>query len=187
MRIISGIFGGRKIAMDDRCPVRPTSDKARGALFSSVASMIPGCSFLDICAGTGAMGIEALSRGAAHVTAIEQSQRVIELLSQNTAAMGIGIADFEVLCGDFRTVLPVLAGRTFDVIFADPPYEQGLAQSAVELVALHDLLADDGVLVVEHFFKEDMPLTSAGLEQYKVRKYGQTTMTFYRKGAFNNE
>ncbi|HSL93736.1 MAG TPA: 16S rRNA (guanine(966)-N(2))-methyltransferase RsmD [Bacillota bacterium] len=187
MRIISGKYGGRKITMDEKAPVRPTSDKARGALFSSVAAVIPGSRFLDVCAGTGAVGIEALSRGALHVTAIEQSQRVVGLLRQNAGSLGIDDSEFEILQGDFRRVLANMPGRTFDVIFIDPPYEQGLSHAALEQVSGYGLLADGGVMIVEHFAKEELPAACAGLVQFKIRKYGQTVMTYYRKGEMADE
>lgn len=187
MRIISGKYGGRQISMDDKAPVRPTSDKARGALFSSIAALIPGGSFLDICAGSGAVGLEALSRGALHVTSIEQSPRAVELIRVNAENLGVDSADFEILPGDFRAILPTLSGRRFAVIFADPPYGQRLLQSALEQVSRYALLADEGIMVLEHFAREKLPSQCFDLEQFKVRKYGQTLMSFYRKGEQGNE
>lgn len=173
--------------MDDKAPVRPTSDKARGALFSSIAALVHGSRVLDICAGTGAVGLEALSRGALHVTAVEQAQRAIDLLKLNANALGVDPARYEIMRGDFRSVLGRLAGRQFDIIFADPPYEQGLLISVLEQVWRHNLLADNGVMVMEHFAKEEPPEASADLVRFKVKKYGQTTMTFYRKGEIGDE
>lgn len=181
MRVIAGKFGGRRILMDDMSPVRPTSDKARGALFSSLAATVPGSLFLDIFAGTGAVGIEALSRGAAHVTAIEKSRSVVKLLQSNMDSLGIDSHELQVMVGDFRDMLPLLAGRKFDCIFADPPYYTGLAQRTLELAAELDLLNASGVMVIEHFSKETLPVSCGCLLQFKLRRYGQTSLSFYRK------
>ncbi|KAF0197970.1 MAG: putative methyltransferase [Bacillota bacterium] len=182
MRIISGIYGGRQILMDDNLPIRPTSDKARGAVFSSIAMLIPESSILDIFAGTGAVGIEALSRGAKLVTAIEQSPKVAALIARNRDGLGIQRDQLAVIVGSFERELPRLAGSTYDVIFADPPYSRGYAQLALELVAKYGLLHPTGAMIIEHFSKEEVTDRAGDIRRAKVRYYGQTMMSYYLRG-----
>ncbi|MDP3487792.1 MAG: 16S rRNA (guanine(966)-N(2))-methyltransferase RsmD [Bacillota bacterium] len=182
MRIISGIYGGRKILMDDSLPIRPTSDKARGAVFSSIATLIPDSAILDIFAGTGAVGIEALSRGAKIVTAIEKSPQVAALIARNRDNLGIQSDQLAVIVGSFERELPRLEGSNYDVIFADPPYSKGYAQMVLELVAQHGLLHPTGVMIIEHFSKEEIAERAGDLRRAKIKNYGQTTMSYYLRG-----
>ena len=182
MRIISGIYGGRQILMDDSLPVRPTSDKARGAVFSSIATLIPDSSVLDVFAGTGAVGIEALSRGAKIVTAIEQSPKVAALIARNRDNLGIQCDQLAVVVGNFERELPKLAGLTYDVIFADPPYSKGYAQMVLDLVAKYELLHPAGAMIIEHFAKEEIADNAGDIRIAKVKNYGQTTMSYYLRG-----
>lgn len=179
MRIISGTYGGRRVATDDKLPIRPTSDKARGAVFSSIAPLISNARFLDIFAGTGAVGIEALSRGASSVVAVELSPKVARLIHRNCETIGVPRELLSVRVGAFDKVLPTLEGSTFDIIFADPPYDKNYGAAVLELVDAHNLLSFGGVLIIEHFAKETMPERSGRLGLQKVRNYGQTTMSFY--------
>lgn len=165
--------------MDDRLPIRPTSDKARGAVFSSIAPLICNARFLDIFAGTGAMGIEALSRGASSVVAVELSPKVARLIRRNCESIGVPLELLSVRVGAFNKVLPTLLGCTFDVIFADPPYDQHFGGAVLELVDTYGLLAAGGVLIIEHFAKEKLPAVSGSLRLFKTKNYGQTEMSFY--------
>ena len=182
MRIISGIYGSRQILMDDSLPIRPTSDKARGAVFSSIASLIPEASVLDIFAGTGAVGIEALSRGAKLVTAIEQSPKVAALIARNRDSLGIKLDQLVVVVGSFEQELPRLAGATYDVVFADPPYSKGYSQAVLELVAQYRLLSPRGVMIIEHFYKEEVSEKVGDIRRSRVKNYGQTMMSYYLRG-----
>ncbi|MBS3872574.1 MAG: 16S rRNA (guanine(966)-N(2))-methyltransferase RsmD [Firmicutes bacterium] len=179
MRVIAGTLGGRAIGMKDSLPIRPTSDKARGAVFSSLAPRIAGAKFLDIFAGTGAMGIEAISRGAHRVTAVELSPQVARLIKENLLSLGITSDEFEVKVGSFQAVLPILAAETYDLIFADPPYGQGYPAEVLRLIAHHDLLKTEGLLVIEHFSKESVPQRQGKLRLFKIKTYGQTQMSFF--------
>lgn len=182
MRIISGIYGGRQILMDGSLPIRPTSDKARGAVFSSIAALVPESSVLDIFAGTGAVGIEALSRGAKAVTAIEQSPKVAGLITRNRGNLGIMPDQLSVIIGSFERELPKLAGMSYDIIFADPPYSKGYAQLVVELVARNELLHPKGVMIVEHFAREEAAEKMGDIRRVRVKTYGQTLMSYYLRG-----
>lgn len=179
MRIISGFFGGRKIAMDGRLPIRPTSDMARGALFSSIAELVPGARVLDIFAGTGAVGIEALSRGALEVIAIEQSPKVATLIMDNCRSLGITPAQLRVKVGSFERELAKLGGEQYEIIFADPPYSKGYGEQVLELVSRLGLLSPQGIMIIEHFNKDGLPKQVDRLKCIKVRNYGQTLMSFF--------
>lgn len=168
--------------MDDRAPIRPTSEKAREALFSSLGTVYIAGSFLDVFAGSGAMGLEALSRGAERVTAVESNRRSAQLIRRNLAVLGVGSDRYRLLVADFRKALASLSGEKFDCIFADPPYDGHYGTNVIELVAERLLLAREGVLVIESFHREVMPDSCQGLCLFKTRKYGQSVLSYYRHG-----
>lgn len=179
MRVIAGLFRGRRIAMDDKLAIRPTSDKARGALFSSLGDLVPEARFLDVFAGTGAVGIEAISRGAKLVVAVEQSPRAAALIVRNRASLNISPDRLVIRVGSFDRMLPALAGQQFDIVFADPPYGDSLGTEVLALIDSYALLAAGGVLVIEHFAKELLPREAGGLILNKTKRYGQTVMSQY--------
>ena len=165
--------------MEDKLAIRPTSDKARGAVFSSLGDLVPDARFLDVFAGTGAMGIEAVSRGAKLVVAVEQSPRAAALIVRNRDSLGIAPDRLVVRVGSYDRVLPELSRQQFDVIFADPPYTDLLGAGVLALVDGYDLLAAGGVLVIEHFAKESLPKEVGGLTLHRLKNYGQTVMSHY--------
>ena len=126
------------------------------------------------------MGIEAISRGASKVIAVEKSAKIAMLLRKNRDVCGIDEKRLEVINGDFIKVLPKLQGMHFDMIFADPPYDLGFPQQVLDLVHQLSLLHPAGVLIIEHFQKEALPLSHGTLTRFKERNYGQTLMSFYR-------
>ena len=160
--------------------MRPTGSKIRQAFFNILSNRLAGCAFVDVCAGSGLMGIEALSRGAAGLIAIEENRRMAQSIQANLKRLGFAEAS-EVITGDVRRVLPLLNAREADIIFADPPYKAGLAEPILLLVAKHQLLSDSGVFAVEHAADLALPESSDGLQCYDRRKYGQTAVSFYRR------
>lgn len=178
MRVIAGIYKGRKLESPENYDIRPTTDKAKEALFSILNNDIPGARVLDIFAGTGALGIEALSRGAAECIFTDHSRQSIGLIKRNLAHCGAG-ENARVIAGDFRKVLPGLAGG-FDVILMDPPYNKGLVDEAMEIIWEHQLLAEGGVVVCEHRKEEDLPEQIGGLIREKERRYGIVKLSIYR-------
>lgn len=133
---------------------------------------------LDICAGTGLIGIEALSRGAGSLISIEENRALAKAIETTLKKLKL---DGEVICGDFRRVLPILEPKSFDIIFADPPYKSPHISEIPLSVAKHDLLDDGGLLVIEHLkgFKfgpdcQELTLTS-------TRNYGQTSLSFFSR------
>lgn len=125
------------------------------------------------------MGLEALSRGAQSLIAIEESRKLVQALEENCQRFGFK-QRAEVICGDLRRVLPILGDGEADVIFADPPYRSSLSDAIVELVDKHSLLDAAGILAVEHASDKPPRARPERLEMYDVRKYGQTSISFYR-------
>lgn len=178
MRVIAGTARGRRLKTPKGTSVRPTSDKVRGAVFSILLSQrdLTDAAVLDLFAGTGALGIEALSRGAARAVFVEKDTRTADLIGENLELTGFTDAARVVRADAERLDLASL-GR-FDLVFADPPYALVLGSRA--LGALGSVLADAGVAVVEHGVDEPPP-TPVGLEAFDRREYGDTGITFYRR------
>ena len=180
MRIISGLYKGRRLKTPAGQKVRPTSDRLRETLFNVLAPRIAGASFLDLCAGSGAVGIEALSRGASRVVFVESSRRAASLIDDNLDHCGID-DDVEVIDRDVLSALKVLATREdrFDIIFLDPPYEAAVHGSALRLISERGILAEDGVVIVEHR-KGAIALPSYdNLRPYREIVQGDSALTFY--------
>jgi len=155
-----------------RSGLRPTMDRTRQAVFNALGDAVAGARALDLFAGGGALGVEALSRGAASCLFVEQSGRVLPFLRQNVKAM----EGAEVMRGDVRRALPKLAGREFDLVLMDPPYGRGLVDACLGLLRLHGLLAPGGMVVVEHSDAE-RPEVPEGWEVVKSGRHGGTLVT----------
>lgn len=177
MRVISGKFRGRKLVCPAGLDVRPTTDRVKENLFNLIQFQIFGSVVLDLFCGSGALGIEAISRGAKEVWFSDQSAKSIACLNENLRG-----AEFEggILTSDFRAALERLSGKKFDVIFLDPPYSKGLAERAIEIIVKSDMLSDAGVIVYEHLAAEPY-VPAEGISAYDSRKYGQTELTLLKK------
>jgi 16S rRNA (guanine966-N2)-methyltransferase len=180
-RLISGTAGGRRIKVP-RTGVRPTGDRAREALFNSLKSLVDlrGAAVLDLYAGSGALGLEALSRGAASAVFVESSPRVLPVLRANLAA--VGLPGGRVVAGSVPAVVGVRAPAAFDVVLADPPYDVPVDEVLGVLRGLVDggWLAAGAVLVVERSSREEpfeWPTPLAGLRD---RRYGEALLRYGR-------
>ncbi|MBY0360027.1 MAG: 16S rRNA (guanine(966)-N(2))-methyltransferase RsmD [Candidatus Obscuribacterales bacterium] len=178
MRITGGESRGRLISAPEGLSVRPTASKVRQAFFNILAAKVNACRFLDLCAGSGLIGLEALSRGAQSLTSVEENPRLVKILQENLTKLGYKA---DVICGDLRKVIPKLKAGSFDIVFADPPYASGLGASVLSLVEEYDLLADEGLLIIEgaRYLPGCEPATK--LELKETRPYGQTVLYFYQK------
>lgn len=176
MRIIAGLAKGRRIAAPPGDEVRPTGDRVREALFSSLQPLLPGAHVLDLYAGSGALGLEAASRGAAQVTLVERDRRTLEVLKANVEV--VGLPGVEVVAGDVVALVDAAAlpGAPFDLVLADPPYRLPGAQVDAVLLALRDLLADGAVVVLERAGRDPAPRWPAGYEPDPPRRYGSTVL-----------
>ena len=176
MRVIAGRFKGRRLKAPTWEGLRPTSDKLRETLFNILAPRMPGARVVDGYAGTGAVGIEALSRGAAHVTFIEKNRRAAALIEENLRACGVE-ADYTIECGDVPAVLRRASrGITYDVVLLDPPYDLPNVEEALDAAAAH--LAAGGVLVLERATRRE-PGTPASMARVRDVKSGDSALTFF--------
>jgi 16S rRNA (guanine966-N2)-methyltransferase len=186
VRIIAGVLGGRRIRAPRGDATRPTADRVREAVFNILAAMHPmgGARVLDLFAGSGALGLEALSRGAASVVAVDAGAEAVKLIAANARDLGMGDR-LRVLRGDVRAILARarLAGP-FDLVFLDPPYAAELASPA--LAALPPLLAVGAVVVVEHDRRAAPDPGPAPLTLVDRRRYGDTEVSFYRPAVAEN-
>jgi 16S rRNA (guanine966-N2)-methyltransferase len=174
MRVIAGRYKGRRLKAPTWEGLRPTSDKLRETLFNILAPRIDGARFLDGYAGTGAVGIEALSRGAAQVTFVERDRRAATLIDENVRACDEA-ADYTIETGDVTTLLRASAAA-FDVIWLDPPYN---SDSAEVLDAAAGALAPGGLVVLERATRRE-PDRPDTLTRMRDVKSGDSTLTFFR-------
>ncbi|MCP9453217.1 MAG: 16S rRNA (guanine(966)-N(2))-methyltransferase RsmD [Nitrospira sp.] len=181
MRIIAGTLRGRRLHGPSHSSLRPTSDKVREALFSILGPRLLGCRFLDLYAGTGAIAIEALSRGAASATCVEPNPSALKVLRRNMMDCGVA-SDLFVCPSTAQHFLshPALWQGPYDIIFADPPY--ALAEQLEGLLAHRchaTLFAADAWLIVEHATKTPLPHGLGPCLHQRTYRYGDTTLSLY--------
>jgi 16S rRNA (guanine(966)-N(2))-methyltransferase RsmD len=175
MRIIAGTLKGRRLQGPEAPGLRPTSDGLRETLFNVLGSSIEGARVLDAFAGTGAVGLEALSRGAAHATFVERDRRALAGLGANVRHCGVEDACAIIRDDFFRA--PALAPRAFDLVFLDPPYEGVDLEAAVERGA--PLVAPGGRLVLEHSRRRPAPDRAGPLTRVRGLVAGDSALAFY--------
>lgn len=180
MRIISGIHKGRKLKPVKGNHIRPTSDRVREAIFSVLAEKVVDCRVLDLFAGSGALGVEGLSRGAQHATFVDKNPVSLSLIKSNLELVGENSRS-TVICGDVFRVCESLGkqAQEFDVIFADPPYCEKFHEALVTLIKEQNLLAVNGVIVYEtegQFQFNENIINSFG--RTREKKYGDTKVWF---------
>ena len=180
MRVIAGIYKGRRLKTLEGLSVRPTSDRLRETLFNILAPQIEEAHFADVCAGSGAIGVEALSRGARHVTFIESSLKAARIISENLRNCGIR-GGYRVINRDAVRALKNLASEQaqFDIIYFDPPYDSEIYAPIMWLIATHDLLAEDGVVIVEHRRQTPLAPNYDRLRPYRQVTQGDSLLTFF--------
>ncbi|MEA2014444.1 MAG: 16S rRNA (guanine(966)-N(2))-methyltransferase RsmD [Thermodesulfobacteriota bacterium] len=179
MRITGGHARGRKIYAPNSDKIRVSSDRVRESLFDILPSM-DGLFFLDIYAGSGSSGIEALSRGSTGAVFIEKEVLHAVELKKNLDLCGFDKVS-EVIVSTAERGIRILSGRgrRFDVVFADPPYDRGLAAKVPGLLKERNLVSRDGVLVVEHSFREDVVVENPFVMTDR-RRYGDTVISFFK-------
>ena len=175
MRVIAGTFKGRRLKAPSWEGLRPTSDKLRETLFNILAPRIEGARMLDGYAGTGAIGIEALSRGAAHVTFVERDRRAQALIEENLARCGIADG-YVMMRASVSRALADLQSASFDIMIFDPPYEQ---EPDEILAAAADRLAAGGVLVLEHARRAQAPESAGRLVRTREVISGDSALSLY--------
>ena len=180
MRIIGGKYRSRVLAEFKGDNVRPTSDRAREALFNILSMQVRGSRVLDLFSGSGAVGIEALSRGAKFVAFNDYSKASLAILKKNLATLKIPVGE-SVGVTNFDYTLCLDSVKTpFDIVFIDPPYRMEYGEVALKKIASQGILSEKGIAVYER----DCPFEGEieGLEKYDERRYGKAYFTFFRKG-----
>jgi len=181
---------GRKLftpPLHEKC-IRPTSDRAREALFNILGKRVVDATVLDIFAGTGALGLEAFSRNARFVVFIDNTRLALQLIKKNillclTGYSGdceIRVVKHDLTKGLPQNILPAEVHSGFDLIFADPPYDQGLSLSALDFINNSGLLTENGLLIVEERHNVDLPSRLSTLERIDKRVYGEAAFCFYK-------
>jgi 16S rRNA (guanine966-N2)-methyltransferase len=179
MRIITGTAKGLKLKTPRGRDVRPTSDRVKESLFSIIAGRTSGAAVADFFAGTGNLGLEALSRGAASAVFVDASPASLALIRDNAARARLTERS-EFLRQDALAAAARFArdGRAFDLIFCDPPYNKGLAAATLEKIDAGNLLKPRGVAIIEHSRHEQLPADLANLRISRTERYGETLLTF---------
>jgi 16S rRNA (guanine(966)-N(2))-methyltransferase RsmD len=175
MRVIAGSLKGRRLKAPTWEGLRPTSDKLRETLFNVLAPRIDGARVLDGYAGTGAIGIEALSRGASHVAFVERDRRAQALIAENLAACGV-TNGYAIIRASFARAVADLPPASFDLVLLDPPYDEA-PDAAIACAAR--VLAANGVLVLEHTRRRPAPESSGGLARTRDVVSGDSALAFY--------
>jgi 16S rRNA (guanine966-N2)-methyltransferase len=174
MRIVAGEYRGRRLKAPSWQGLRPTSDKLRETLFNILSPRIEGARLLDAYAGTGAVGLEALSRGASHVHFVERNRRALALIEENVRLCGVQ-GRYTIESGDAAEWLQRVSA-TFDLIFMDPPYDEPPAGGVLESAGRR--LNTGGLLVLEHASRRE-PAMPAGMMRVRDVKSGDSTLTFF--------
>ena len=186
MRIVAGIQKGRRLKEPDGQNLRPTSARVREALLSIMAYHVAGARVLDLYAGTGALGLEALSRGARQAVFVDNDVASSRILRENIARCGYDNQCL-VISQDVETFVtsPPSFGEppAFDLIFVDPPYHGTDLTRLLERLSVSGKIAPHGTLVLEHFFKHAVPNRTGNLVQTRQSRYGDTMLTFYQRAA----
>lgn len=182
MRIISGEYGGRVIKSPPDARTRPTSDRLRETIFNVLSPNIEGSRFLDLCSGTGAIGIEAISRGATHVTFVDKSRRACALIEENLDLLGVPEEQTDVLALTAENFVGRVHPAGWDVVFFDPPYDSDYSVVLFEFGESESkLLNEGGIFISEHHSKNNMPDVIGEMRRWRMLKQGETSLSFYER------
>ncbi len=183
MRIIGGEYRGRILKMPKGVKIRPTQDRVREAMFNIIRAGVPEASVLDLYAGSGAFGIEALSRGANLAIFVDNNINCIRVIKSNLLVLGDSAELSQVVKLDaLRSISRFKKeNKKFDIIFLDPPYHKDLARNCLIKIDACDILSQRGFVICEHYLKDVMPEKTGSFACFKQRKYGDTMLSFYRR------
>ena len=181
-RIISGKYKGRVIQTLDGSHTRPTTDRVKESLFNILNPRLFDTSILDLFSGSGSLGLESLSRGAREVVFVENSLAARRVLEGNCRSLGVSDSVL-ILPMDVKQAIRHLCdkGKTFDLVFMDPPYEQGFEVPTLTALEETNLVKDGGLVMVEHAFRNQPPPSIGSFVRFDLRKYGTMAISFYRK------
>jgi len=182
MRIIAGKYKSRIIKMPKGAAIRPTKDRIREALFNMIGGRITGAVVLDAFAGSGAFGIEALSRGAKRVVFMDKNKKCVKTIEENLKTLGIEKNRAVVIKMDTFNAFYVLERKKerFDIALFDPPYYKDMAKKSLIKLQCHDILTASCIVIAEHFKTDILPEQLNHLISYRVARYGDIYLTFYK-------
>jgi 16S rRNA (guanine966-N2)-methyltransferase len=184
MRIISGTYRGRILKSPSGNKTRPTSDRLRETLFNVLQTKIDSeTRFLDLCAGTGAIGIEALSRGVSFATFVDKSRRACALIEENLDLLKVPEDQTEIFQSSAEDFLRRLDADSegWDLVFFDPPYQEDYLKVLYLISDETHLLKPDGIFIAEHHAKNGMPDAVGELRRWRILRQGETNLSFYEK------
>jgi 16S rRNA (guanine966-N2)-methyltransferase len=183
VRILAGSLKGRRLVTPRGDTTRPTADQVRIALMDTLTPRLSEARVLDLFAGAGGVGLEALSRGAAHATFVERDARAVTALRDNVKSLEVA-ARATVRRGDVLRELPALlaGGERFDIVFLDPPYDAELVETTLEMLGGGGLTRPEALVIAQHFTKTPPAPVIGRLGSFRTRRFGETTLTFYRAG-----
>jgi len=178
MRIISGICRGRKLNTLEGDNTRPTADRVKESVFNILGNFVIDRKVLDLFAGSGNLGLEALSRGAASCVFVDSSKDAMKVIEKNIEACRFQEKAKTYLC-EFRSAISKFQKGQFDLVFLDPPYHKGMGVEALKLIS--DVVMDETIVVLETDGDEEVPEVVEAFEKYDVRSYGRIKVSFFRK------
>ena len=180
MKIIAGQYKGHNFFMPKG--IRPTQNVVRKALFDILGQDLEGVTFLDLFAGSGAIGLEALSRGATKVTMVDNDPKVSEIIHQNLELLKAESISFLVINTDAFMFLKTFSGQGshYDIIYADPPFGRDMAKKTLKTLEAYDILHDNSVIIIEHEKRETLPEESGRFLRYRQKRYSQSFLSFYK-------
>ncbi|MBF8982187.1 16S rRNA (guanine(966)-N(2))-methyltransferase RsmD [Lutibacter sp. B2] len=184
MRVISGIAKGKRLMAPKGLETRPTTDRVKESIFSMINNYIIESNVLDLFSGTGSLGIEAISRGANYGYFVDNNKNSIKVINENIKTTGFEEKS-EVLWSDTLNVIKQLGenGKKINIIFMDPPYLKDLIVPCIEAIDSERLLDEEGIIVVEHDIKDNIPAEIGSLKKIKEKKYGNTRISIYTEEA----
>ncbi|MGI6701447.1 MAG: 16S rRNA (guanine(966)-N(2))-methyltransferase RsmD [Christensenellales bacterium] len=178
MRVIGGIYKGRNLIKPLNYDIRPTGAMVKEAIFGKLQFMISGASALDLFAGTGAMGIEALSRGASTVIFNDISPSAVKIIRKNLENIR---SSSKVYCLDYKDLLTRLKGSRMDFIFIDPPYKEDFSKTLLNLIAVNDILRADGMIIYEHDRQKDLNFDKTQYILIDVKRYSSCAVSYLKR------
>ncbi len=179
MKIISGKYKGRVLEGFDIAGTRPTMDRVKESLFAMIQSYLEDATVLDLFAGSGNLGIEALSEGAKEIYLVDKNKKSCQVINRNLKKIGIEASD--IFCGDYKSALKKYREQSikFDIIFLDPPYQTDLVKKSVEIIEKYELLSQNGIIVAESDILDKI-IFSDKLEIVKSKKYGDKVVAILK-------
>jgi 16S rRNA (guanine966-N2)-methyltransferase len=183
MRIISGKYKGHQLTSFKADHIRPTTDRVKETLFNKWMFQLEVPQVLDLFCGTGNLGLEALSRGAGHVTFVELNPQSIRITEQNIQKLKVPKTDYTILRKDVIDFLRKYQGDAFDLIFVDPPFTEKMAHEVMEALSHSPVFGAGTLLAIESQRKERIDDRYPGLERYDACEFGDKTLSFFRKSV----